>query len=54
MTEVALAPSWVWIWPGETLGAVTLIGDAVIISAVVWLMLRTRRSELPRQVVAPT
>ena len=54
MTEVVLAPLWVWIWPGETPGAGTLIGGAVIMSAVAWLMLRTRRSELPRQVVAPT
>ncbi|WP_394937605.1 DMT family transporter [uncultured Ilumatobacter sp.] len=54
MTEVVLAPLWVWIWPGETPDAGTLIGGAVIMSAVAWLMLRTRRSELPRQVVAPT
>ena len=54
MTEVVLAPLWVWIWPGETPGAGTLIGGAVIMSAVAWLMLRTRRSDLPRQVVAPT
>ena len=54
MTEVVLAPLWVWIWPGETPDAGTLIGGAVIMSAVAWLMLRTRRSDLPRQVVAPT
>ena len=54
MTEVVLAPLWVWIWPGETPDAGTLIGGAVIMSAVAWLMLRTRRGELPRQVVAPT
>lgn len=54
MTEVVLAPLWVWIWPGETPDAGTLIGGAVIMSAVAWLVLRTRRNELPRQVIAPT
>ena len=39
MTEVVLAPLWVWIWPGETPGVTTLIGGAVILGAVVWLML---------------
>ncbi len=41
MTEVVLAPLWVWIWPGETPSAATLIGGAVILSAVVWLMMRS-------------
>jgi len=54
MTEVVLAPLWVWIWPGETPGVTTLIGGAVIMSAVAWLMLRARASELPRPVVAAT
>jgi len=54
MTEVVLAPLWVWIWPGETPGVTTLIGGAVIMGAVAWLMLRTRPSELPRPVVVPT
>lgn len=39
MTEVVLAPLWVWIWPGETPSLTTLIGGAVILGAVVWLML---------------
>ena len=42
MTEVVLAPLWVWIWPGETPSAATLVGGAVIIGAVSWLVLRTR------------
>jgi drug/metabolite transporter (DMT)-like permease len=54
MTEVVLAPLWVWIWPGETPGVTTLIGGAVIMSAVAWLMLRTRPSELPRPIIAAT
>lgn len=44
MTEVVLAPLWVWIWPGETPGAATLIGGAVILGAVVWLMLVSKRT----------
>ncbi len=39
MTEVVLAPLWVWIWPGEVPGAATLLGGVVILGAVVWLML---------------
>ena len=43
MTEVVLAPLWVWIWPGETPGATTLLGGAVILGAVVWLMLVSKQ-----------
>ena len=39
MTEVVLAPLWVWIWPGETPRVGTLIGGAVVLGAVVWLVL---------------
>jgi DME family drug/metabolite transporter len=39
MTEVVLAPLWVWIWPGEVPSPATLFGGAVILGAVVWLML---------------
>ena len=53
-TEVVLAPLWVWIWPGETPVVMTLIGGAVIMSAVAWLMLRARTSDLPRPVIAAT
>jgi len=41
MTEVVLAPLWVWIWPGETPGALTLLGGVVIVSAVVGLVMHT-------------
>lgn len=44
MTEVVLAPLWVWIWPGETPGPATLIGGAVILGAVVWLMLVSKHA----------
>jgi DME family drug/metabolite transporter len=54
MTEVVLAPLWVWISPGETPDVTTLIGGAVIMSAVAWLMLRARPSDLPRPVVTAT
>ena len=53
MTEVVLAPLWVWIWPGETPGVATLVGGAVIMSAVVWLMLRSRPANIPEAVVTP-
>jgi drug/metabolite transporter (DMT)-like permease len=39
MTEVVLAPLWVWIWPGEVPSVPTLIGGAVIIGAVIWLIM---------------
>ncbi len=38
MTEVVLAPLWVWVWPGETPGAGTFVGGAIVIGAVVWLL----------------
>lgn len=38
MSEVVLSPLWVWIWPGEAPSFVTLIGGAVILGAVVWLV----------------
>ncbi len=39
MTEVVLAPLWVWIWPGEVPSVATLVGGAIILGAVVWLVL---------------
>ncbi len=44
MSEVVLAPLWVWIWPGETPGATTLLGGAVILGAVIWLMLVSKQT----------
>ncbi len=45
MTEVVLAPLWVWIWPGETPRVGTLIGGAIVLSAVVWLVLTSTDQE---------
>jgi drug/metabolite transporter (DMT)-like permease len=40
MTEVVLAPLWVWIWPGETPALGTLIGGAIVLATVAWLVTR--------------
>lgn len=40
MTEVVLAPLWVWIWPGETPGLGTLVGGAIVLATVAWLVTR--------------
>ncbi len=47
MTEVVLAPLWVWIWPGETPGIATLFGGAVILTSVVWLVRQTEPDAEP-------
>ncbi len=38
MTEIVLAPLWVWLWPGEVPARSTLVGGAVILMAVVMLV----------------
>jgi drug/metabolite transporter (DMT)-like permease len=45
MTEIVLAPLWVWIWPGETPRIGTLIGGAIVLAAVVWLVTKTSDAE---------
>ncbi len=40
MTEVVLAPLWVWIWPGERPQTSTLVGGAIVLTTVVWLLTR--------------
>jgi drug/metabolite transporter (DMT)-like permease len=45
MTEVDLAPLWVWIWPGEQPGLGTLVGGAIVLATVAWLV--TRAAEEP-------
>jgi len=45
MTEIVLAPLWVWIWPGETPRVGTLIGGAIVLAAVVWLVTKSSDSE---------
>ncbi len=42
MTEVVLAPIWVWIWPGERPRATTLVGGVIVLTTVVWLLTRSR------------
>jgi len=42
MTEVVLAPLWVWIWPGEVPSVATLVGGGVILGSVVWMVLKTQ------------
>ena len=41
LTEVILAPIWVWIWPGERPGAATLLGGAIVLVTVIWLLTRS-------------
>ncbi|WP_040491860.1 DMT family transporter [Ilumatobacter nonamiensis] len=48
MTEVVLAPLWVWIWPGEVPSVATLVGGAIILGAVIWLVLVSRDAPAPR------
>ena len=45
MTEVVLAPLWVWVWPGETPRFGTLVGGVVVLGAVVWLVLTSTDQE---------
>lgn len=40
MTEVVLAPFWVWIWPGETPATGTLVGGVIVLGTVAWLVTR--------------
>ena len=40
MTEVVLAPLWVWIWPGETPALGTLVGGGIVLATVAWLVTR--------------
>lgn len=41
MTEIVLAPLWVWIWPGETPRTATMVGGAIVLGSVVWLLTRS-------------
>ena len=52
MTEVVLAPLWVWIWPGETPGLGTLIGGAIVLVTVAWLV--TRATDDPDETLLVT
>lgn len=37
MSEIVLAPIWVWVFVGEQAAGSTLIGGAIILAAMVWL-----------------
>lgn len=39
MTEVVLAPLWVWLFVGETASSTTILGGAIIMAAVIWVTL---------------
>ena len=40
MTEIVLAPFWVWIWPGERPRTSTLVGGVIVLVTVAWLLTR--------------
>jgi DME family drug/metabolite transporter len=46
MSEVVLAPIWVWVFVSEVPGGETLLGGAVILVSVGWLTLRTAASSV--------
>jgi len=41
ISEIVLAPLWLWIWPGEVPAVSTLVGGGVALAAVIWLTART-------------
>ena len=47
ISEIVLAPLWLWAWPGEVPSASTLVGGGVALSAVVWLTVRAAFQEGP-------
>ena len=50
ISEVVMAPLWVWIWQEEEPTTGTLVGGAIALGAVLWLTIRAARSgqhELP-------
>ncbi len=44
LSEIVLAPLWVWIWPGEVPSVGTLIGGAIVLAAVVFLVVASDRA----------
>ncbi|NND02775.1 MAG: DMT family transporter [Acidimicrobiia bacterium] len=44
LTEIVLAPLWVWLWLGETPRTGTLFGGAIVLAAVVYLVLASDRA----------
>jgi drug/metabolite transporter (DMT)-like permease len=45
ISEIVLAPLWLWVWPGEVPSASTLVGGGVALSSAVWLTFRAARRE---------
>ena len=45
ISEIVLAPLWLWAWPGEVPATSTLVGGGVALFAVVWLTVRTALRE---------
>ncbi len=43
LSEIVLTPLWVWIWPGEVPSSGTLVGGAVVLAAVVYLVVASDR-----------
>ncbi len=43
LSEIVLTPLWVWIWPGEVPSIGTLVGGAIVLVAVVFLVVATDR-----------
>lgn len=52
MSEIVLAPLWVWIFVGERASASTIAGGSIILMAVVWLT-RTRAPQRGRRPITP-
>ncbi len=54
VTEIVLAPLWLWIWPGERPGTSTLLGGGIALGAVTWLTFVSARDgeleQAPRRV----
>ncbi len=44
ISEVVMAPLWVWIWRDEQPTGGTLVGGAIALGAVLWLTVRAARS----------
>jgi len=41
ISEIVLAPLWLWIWPGEVPTTSTMVGGGVALTAAIWLTVRT-------------
>ena len=47
ISEIVMAPVWLWIWRDETPSTETLIGGAISLAAVLWLTFRMARDGKP-------